>query len=157
MNIDPREWDLQEQALREDAAYREVARALRRSPGEPPADFAASVAGSVAAIAPGAHTPAAQAHAAQTITRSSAARGPASAATDGRFERWVLRAGAAVLGVAFVYAIARYGDAAREGFGAIEALLGGSTALNWVAAAGACMALSWAFTQGEPRFGRSRR
>lgn len=137
MNIDPREWDLQEQALREDAAYREVARALRRSPGEPPADFAATVVASVAALAP--------------------APGPASAAADGLFERWVLHAGAAVLGGAFVYAIARYGDAARAGFGTIEAMLGGSTALNWVVAAGACMALSWAFTQGEPRFGRSRR
>ena len=146
MNIDPREWDLQERALREDAAYREVARALRRSPGEPPADFAASVAASVAALA----TPA-QARAV------SAADASPSALADGVFERSVLRAGAAVLGLAFVYAIVRYGDAWREGFGAIAAVLGGSTALNWVVAAGACMALSWAFMQGEPRFGKPRR
>lgn len=147
MNIDPREWDLQEQALREDAAYREVARALRRSPGEPPADFAASVAASVVALAP----------ARGADADSGVARGSASAAADGLFERWVLRAGAAVLGVALVYAIARFGDAGRDGFAAIVAMLGGSTALNWLAAAGACMALSWAFMQGEPKFGRSRR
>lgn len=145
MNIDPRDWELQERALREDAAYRQVAQALRRSPGEPPADFAASVAASVAGLAP-----AASAHA---VT----ARGPVSAAADGLFERWVLRAGAAVLGVGLVYAIARFGDAARDGFAAIVALLGGSTALNWLAAAGACVALSWVFTQGAPEFGRSRR
>ena len=138
MNIDPREWDLQEQALREDAAYREVARALRRSPGEPPADFAASVVASVAGLAP--------AGSANAVP----ARGPVSAAGDGLFERWVLRAGAAVLGIALVYAIARFGDAARDGFAAIVAMLGGSTALNWLAAAGACMALSWVFAQGEP-------
>lgn len=146
MNIDPREWDLQERALREDAAYREVARALRRSPGEPPADFAASVAASVAALAKPA-----------PASAVSAADPSPSTAAEGLFERAVLRAGAAVLGLALVYAIARYGDAWRDGFGALVALLGGSTALNWVMAAGACMALSWAFTQGEPRFGRSRR
>lgn len=151
MNIDPREWDLQERALREDAAYREIAQALRRSPGEPPAGFAASVAAAVAAQA-------AVAHASATHADSMpAASGSAAAAAEGVFERWVLRAGAAVLGLALVYAIVRFGDAGREGFGAIVAMLGGSTALNWVVAAGACMALSWAFTQGEPRFGRSRR
>lgn len=148
MNIDPREWDLQERALREDAAYREIAHALRRSPGEPPADFAASVA--ALAAAPGASTPAA-------ASAAAARDASASPAIEGVLERWVLRGGALVLGLAFVYAIARYDDAWREGFGAMVALLGGSTALNWIVAAGACMALSWAFTQGEPRFGRSRR
>jgi hypothetical protein len=146
MNIDPREWDLQERALREDAAYREVAQALRRSPGEPPADFAASVAALAAAHA---STPAA--------AGADATGASVSTPIEGVLERWVLRGGALVLGLAFVYAIAHYDEAWREGFGAMVALLGGSTALNWIVAAGACMALSWAFTQGEPMFGRSRR
>ena len=131
MNIDPREWDLQERALREDAAYRQVARALRRSPGEPPADFAASVA----ALVPAA---------------------PAQARED-LLEHWLLRAFALVLGIAFVGAIAHYGALWLEGFEALAPLLGGSTALNWAATAGACMALSWAFAQGGARLYPPRR
>lgn len=137
MNIDPREFELQERALREDAAYREVAQALRRSPGEPPADFAASVAALASAEAAGA------------------------AASESRIERWLLRALAMVLGLSSIGALAIYGGewlrGVRDGFDAIVPALGGSTAVNWVLAAGACMALSWAFTQGAPRFGRSRR
>lgn len=129
MNIDPREWDLQERALREEPAYREVAAALRRSPGEPPADFAASVA--------------------------ALAAGPARAATgEGRVERWLLRALAVVLALSCIAAVARYGgEWARgfvEGFDAIAPALGGASALNWALAAAACMALSWAFAQGAP-------
>jgi hypothetical protein len=131
MNIDPREWDLQERALREDAAYREVARALRRSPGEPPADFAASVA---ALVAPA----------------------PAPARED-LLEHWLLRAFAMVLAIAFISAIAHYGSLWLEGFEAIAPLLGGSTALNWAVAAGACVVLSWAFAQGGARLHPPRR
>jgi hypothetical protein len=131
MKIDPREWDLQERALREDAAYREVARALRRSPGEPPEDFAASVA---ALVAPA----------------------PAPARED-LLEHWLLRAFAMVLAIAFISAIAHYGSLWLEGFEAIAPLLGGSTALNWAAAAGACVALSWAFAQGGARLHPPRR
>lgn len=148
MNIDPREWDLQERALREDAAYREIARALRRSPGEPPADFAASVA--ALAAAPGASTPAAASVAVATDA-------PVFPVIEGVLERWVLRGGALVLGLAFVYAIARYGALWREGFDAVVPVLGGSTALNWALAAGACMALSWAFAQGGSRLRRLHR
>ena len=131
MNIDPREWDLQERALREDAAYREVARALRRSPGEPPADFAASVA---ALVAPA----------------------PAPARED-LLEHWLLRAFAMVLAIAFISAIAHYGSLWLEGFEAIAPLLGGSTALNWAVAAGACVALSWGFAPGGARLHPPRR
>lgn len=136
MNIDPREFDLQERALHEDPAWRDVTHALRRSPGEPPADFAASVA----ALAEAARAPA-------------AARG-----REGRIERWLLRALAVVLGVATIAALAVYGRAwlgsVAEGFDAIAPALGGASALNWALAAGACMALSWVFTQGAPRFDR---
>jgi hypothetical protein len=139
MNIDPREFELQERALREDAGYREVARALRRSPGEPPADFAASVA----ALAAG------------------AALAPAAATPEGRLERWLLRALTAVLGLSCIGALVLYGGewlaGVRDGFDALVPALGGGTALNWVASAGACMALSWAFAQGAPRLGQPRR
>ena len=135
MNIDPREFDLQERALREDAAYRAVARALRRSPGEPPADFAASVAALAGAR-------------------------PVRAA-DGLVERWMLRVLAAVLGVSSVGALWFYGGdwlgAVRVGFDALVPLLGGPTALNWVVAAGACMALSWLLARGAPPRGVSVR
>jgi hypothetical protein len=117
--------------LREDAAYREVARALRRSPGEPPEDFAASVA---ALVAPA----------------------PAPARED-LLEHWLLRAFAMVLAIAFISAIAHYGSLWLEGFEAIAPLLGGSTALNWAVAAGACVALSWAFAQGGARLHPPRR
>lgn len=147
MNIDPREWDLQERALREDAAYREVARALRHSPGEPPADFAASVA----ALAAAAPVPSTDASSVAALGRAS------SAGREDLLEHWLLRAFAMVLGGAFVYALARYGALWREGFEAIAPVLGGSTALNWLVAAGACVALSWAFAQRGPWIGRSPR
>jgi hypothetical protein len=139
MNTDPREFDLQERALREDAAYREVARALRRSPGEPPADFAASVAALAATDA----------------------MGMGATSGEGRVERWLLRALGVVMGVSCLVALVLYGGAwlggIRDGFDAIVPALGGSTALNWVLAAGACMALSWVFARGAPRLAPRRR
>ena len=135
MNIDPREWELQERALREDAAYREVARALRRSPGDPPADFAASVA-ALAEAAP-------------------------ADARDGMLERWMLRVLAAVLGVSSIGALWLYGsDWVAEmlgGFGALLPLIGGPTALNWIVAAGACMGLSWLVARGASAGGMPAR
>jgi len=137
-DIDPREWERQERAMGEEPGYRRVAQALRRSPGEPPADFAASVAALAAADA------AAHAHASSV-----------PATPEGRVERWLLRALGVVLVVASVAALARYGGdwlvVARAGFDALVPLLGGASALNWALAAGACMGLSWAFTQGAPR------
>ncbi|MGN6112976.1 MAG: hypothetical protein ACTHOC_08215 [Luteimonas sp.] len=134
MNTDPREFELQERALREDAAWRDVARALRRSPGEPPADFAASIAALAAAEAAPART---------------------AATPEGRIERWLLRALAVVLGVSCVVALAIYGGewlgGITEGFDAIAPAIGGASALNWALAAGACMALSWAFARSAPR------
>lgn len=142
--IDPHEWDLQERARAGAgggsggggahdpalAAYREVARALRGSPGEPPADFAASVA---AALPP---------HAGATV--------------EGRLERWLLRALAAVLGLACAGAIARYGDewfgGLVAGFQAIVPALGGPGAFHWALLAGACMALSWMLSRGAARY-----
>ena len=123
MNIDPREWELQERALHEDAAYREVARALRRSPGEPPADFAAAMAAMVDG-------------------------GPEAAPTrEGEIERWMLRLLCGVLGLAGIGFLARSAGEWLGGFDAIAAMLGGASALNWALAAGACVALSWALTQ----------
>ena len=132
-DIDPREWERQERAMGEEPGYRRVAQALRRSPGEPPADFAASVAALAGAEA--------SAH--------------AHATPEGRVERWLLRALAIVLVVASVAALARFGGdwlvVVQAGFDALVPLLGGATALNWALAAGACVGLSWAFTQGAPR------
>lgn len=131
MNIDPREWELQERALREDAAYREVARALRRSPGDPPADFAASVA----ALAEAAPAP----------------------WRDGMLERWMLRVLAAVLGVSSVVALWFYGgdwvDGVAGAFDALVPVMGGPAAVNWVVAAGACMALSWVVARSTAAHG----
>lgn len=147
MNIDPREFEPQERALQapalqEDAGWREVARALRHSPGEPPADFAASMAALVEGAAP--------------ARPAGAAAGAREG--EGRIERWLLRALAVVLGAAGIGALAVYGQAwigsFVDGFDAVAPALGGTTALNWVLAAGACMALSWAFTQGAPRLGK---
>lgn len=126
MNIDPREWDLQERALRDDPAWREVARALRESPGEPPAAFAASVAASVAARARPRIVP----------TR------------EGEIERWLVRVLSAVLGLAGASMLARSAREWLGGFDAIAAMLGGPTALNWALAAGACVLLSWALSPG---------
>jgi len=141
MNIDPREFELQERALREDAAYREVAKALRRSPGEPPADFAASMA--ALAVADGAGV------------------GAGAPAPEGRVEHWLLRALTVVLGLSCIGALALYGGewlgGVLDGFDAIIPAVGGPTALNWALAAGACMALSWAFTRGMPRLLPPRR
>ena len=135
MNTDPREFDLQERALREDPAWRDVARALRVSPGEPPADFAMSVA--AIAEAASAHAPAAT------------ARGG-----EGRIERWLLRTLSLVLAAIGIGVLATHGNdwfgSVPGGFEAIAAVLGGSTALNWVLAAGACMALTWMFARGAP-------
>jgi len=134
MNIDPREWELQERAMREDTAYREVARALRRSPGEPPADFAAATAALVEHGDSTMHAP----------TR------------EGELERWLVRVLSAVLGVAGIGVLAR---SAREwigGFDAIAAMLGGPGAINWAMAAGACVLLSWAFAQGALHTGLPR-
>lgn len=132
MNIEPREWDLQERALREDAAWREVAQALRRSPGEPPAEFAASVA----ATAGGG--------------RAGAPVRPAEG--EAGIERWILRALAAVLVLASIGALARYGGdwlgSVAVAFEALVPAMGGPTAANWAIAAGACMALSWAIARG---------
>jgi hypothetical protein len=129
MNTDPREFDLQERALREDPAWRDIARALRVSPGEPPADFAVSVA----ALA----------------ETAAAARGG-----EGRIERWLLRALSLVLAAIGIGVFATYGHdwfgGLIEGFDAIGPALGGSSALNWAFAAGACIALSWAFARGTP-------
>jgi hypothetical protein len=130
MNTDPREFDLQERALREDPAWRDIARALRVSPGEPPADFAVSVA-------------------ALAETAPAAARGG-----EGRIERWLLRALSLVLAAIGIGVFATYGHdwfgGLIEGFDAIGPALGGSSALNWAFAAGACIALSWAFARGTP-------
>lgn len=135
MNTDPREFDLQERALREDPAWRDIARALHASPGEPPADFAVSVAAMAAAT-----------------------RAPAPAAVvrgrEGRIERWLLRALSLVLGAIGIGVVATYGNdwfgGVIDGFDAIGPALGGSSALNWALAAGACIALSWAFARGKP-------
>jgi hypothetical protein len=133
MNIDPREFDLQERALREDPAWHGVARALRASPGEPPAEFAASVA----ALAEAAPVPAA-----------------AAPGGEGRIERWLLRALSLVLAAIGIGVLATYGSewfgSVPGGFEAIASVLGGSSALNWALAAGACMALSWLFARGAP-------
>lgn len=139
MNIDPREWELQERAMREDPACREVASALRRSPGEPPADFAASMAAMVAGGA------------------EAGRAGAATPAREGEIERWLVGVLSALLGLAGIRVLA---GTAREwlgGFDAFAAMLGGPTALNWAFAAAACVALSWAFTQGALRTGVSRR
>ena len=137
-DIDPHEWDLQERARAGDggahdpvlAAYREVARALRGSPGEPPADFAAAVAAALPARA--------------------------DPAVEGRLERWLLRALGAVLALAGAGAVARYGSAwlggIVGGFDAIVPALGGPDALEWALVAGACMALSWMLSRGATRY-----
>jgi hypothetical protein len=134
MNIDPREFELQERALREDAAWRDVARALRRSPGEPPADFAASVA---------------------ALAGAGVAPAPAAATPEGRIERWLLRALTVVLGLSCIGALALYGGqwlgGVAEGFDAVARDIGGPTALNWALAAAACMGMSWGFSRGAPR------
>ena len=141
MNTDPREFDLQERALREDPAWRDVAQALRVSPGEPPADFAASVA-ALAEAAP-----------AQAPGRAAAAMA-AMRGGEGNVERWLLRALSVVLAAIGVGVLATYGgawfDSVPEGFEAIASVLGGAGALNWALAAGACMALSWAFARRTP-------
>jgi hypothetical protein len=133
MNTDPREFDLQERALRDDPAWRDVAQALRVSPGEPPADFAASVA---------------------AFAEAAPARAAAAGGGEGDIERWLLRALSVVLAVIGAGVLAIDGGAwlgsVAEGFGAVAAGLGGSGALNWALAAGACMALSWAFARGAP-------
>jgi hypothetical protein len=138
MNIDPREFERQERALCEDADWRAVAQALRRSPGEPPTDFAASMAAMVQGAA----------EAPATATLGAAAAG----GSEGRVERWLLRAlvvvlGATGLGVLAVYGRAWLGSMAT-GFDAIAPALGGATAFNWMLAAAACVALSWAFARG---------
>lgn len=135
MNIDPSEWERQERALREDPAYREVAGALRRSPGEPPADFAAAMAALVG-------------HGASPV------RAPTR---EGELERWLLRVLSGVLALAGVGVLGRTASDWLGGFDAIAAMLGGPTAWNWALAAAACVALSWAFTQGARRAGMSRR
>lgn len=135
MNTDPREFDLQERALREDPAWRDIARALRASPGEPPADFAVSVAAMAAAT--------------RAPALASAVRGG-----EGRIERWLLRALSLVLAAIGIGVFATYGHdwfgGVIEGFDAVGPALGGSSALNWAFAAGACIALSWAFARGTP-------
>jgi hypothetical protein len=134
MNTDPREFERQERALREDAAWGDVARALRRSPGEPPAGFAASIVALAAAEAVPART---------------------APTPEARIERWLLRALAVVLGVSCVAALAIYGGAwlggIGDGFDAIVPAVGGAAALNWMLAAGACVGLSWAFARSAPR------
>jgi len=144
MNIDPREFEQQERALREDAGYREVARALRRAPGEPPTDFAASVAALAAAEAAPVH-----AQPAVALGRTASAH-----AADGVLERRLLRALAVAFAASGAVVAAIYGREWLGGFAAMASALGGSTALNWVLAVAACVALSWAFAQGSPGFGR---
>jgi len=131
MNIDPHEWERQERALREDPAWREVARALRRSPGEPPAGFAAAVA-----------------------ARATTARA-------WRLERVFVHVSSAALAFSGVYVLWRLrGDwlpGLRESFGAATAMLGGPGALDWALAAGACLALSWGVARAMPRLPRAAR
>lgn len=98
-----------------------IDRALRREPDAgPPADFARSVAARVA----------------QASAQASA--------LDARVERWLLRGLALVFACSALAVVALYGREWIAGFVLLPA--GASaTALNWMLALLACVALSWSF------------
>ena len=67
-----------------------------------------------------------------------------------RVEKWCLLLPALAFTPAAVYAVARYGDALASGFTPVLEAVGGGNALNWIAATGACLALSWVVAQLRP-------
>lgn len=100
-----------------DSIDHHIDRALRREPDAgPPADFARSVVAWVA----------------QAST------------TDARLERWLLGGLALVFACSALAVVALYGREWIAGF-ALLLPAAGATALNWVLALLACVALSWSF------------
>jgi hypothetical protein len=100
-----------------------IERALRREPDAgPPADFARSVAARVAR----------------------------ASATDARLERWLLRGLALVFACSALAVVALYGREWIAGFALLLPAAAGTTALNWLLALLACVALSWSFEQLRP-------
>lgn len=100
-----------------DGIDRHVDRALQREPDAgPPADFARSVAARVAG----------------------------AAATDARVERWLLRGLALAFACSALVVAALYGREWLAGF-ALLLSAAGATAMNWLLALLACVALSWSF------------
>jgi hypothetical protein len=103
---------------------RHIDQALRREPDAgPPADFARSVAARVAQ-----------------------ASGQASA-WEPRMERWLLRGLALVFACATLAVVALYGREWTAGFALLlpATASASATALNWMLALLACVALSWSF------------
>jgi hypothetical protein len=101
---------------------RHIDQALRREPDAgPPADFARSVAARVAQ-----------------------ASGQASV-WEPRMERWLLRGLALVFAGATLAVVALYGREWITGFALLLPAAASATALNWMLALLACVALSWSF------------
>lgn len=100
-----------------------IDRALHREPDAgPPADFARSVVARVAQ----------------------------ASATDARLERWLLRGLALVFACSALAVVALYGREWIAGFALLLPAAAGATALNWLLALLACVALSWSFEQLRP-------
>ena len=70
-------------------------------------------------------------------------------------ERWLVVGALLAFVPAAGYAAARYGDAWIGSFAAVLPQADGGTVINWLAATGACLALSWVV--GRVRPGGSRR
>ena len=71
-----------------------------------------------------------------------------------RLERLCLLLPALAFAPAAFFAGARYGDAWAASFAPVLAAFGGANALNWIAATGACLALSWVLSQVQPAAAR---
>ena len=71
-----------------------------------------------------------------------------------RAERWWLLLPGLAIVPAALYAVARYGDAWTASFTPMLQAFDGPSALNWIAATGACLALSWVLSQVQPSTAR---
>ena len=141
--VDPREWELQERALREErdalgnaasdpdvAQYRVVARALRQPPDAgPPADFARSVA-----------------------MRAVQAAVPA----EPWLEVWLLRGLGLALGGAALFVSVKFGQSWFDSVAPLLDTTRHATTLNWMLALLACVGVSWSLDRARA-LGSSRR
>jgi hypothetical protein len=101
-----------------------ILQALGKEPDAgPPADFARSVAASA---------------------------GPVNRPAAAAFEQWLLRGLAILFALSALAVVALYGRAWLVPLSALPAAAGLGTTINWMLAAGACVALNWLLARLRP-------